>query len=297
MSGNCKEFEQLVDAQVRGVIGKGEAERLAAHLAQCPGCRANAESQLTVHQLLADAAAMPAPAIYDAWPAVEQRICGRLGAWRWASRVVPVAAGAAAVLVWLLRPAPTPQPVGLDKAMVAQHAITEATPSEVTAVPVTQPSTQSRPTHRAPAVPSKRSVARRTPGRPVQVAQAGAMASPGAVWSEALVYPPAPKPGAEGGRAEAMPPAPSRAAGEDAVPDGLAGPSVGEPRARPAEAPDIVLASLPAMPAERGMRGGALITGAGADTGSASAGGVGRAMVVESAALVPGVIRSHTPGG
>lgn len=108
----CREWRQSLGAYALGQLPAEERAALEAHLAGCPGCRAEADSLAAVARLLplADAARIEAPAPRPS-PALAERVRAALGSQRRSRRrrrqrrfglALSGAAAAAAILAILL---------------------------------------------------------------------------------------------------------------------------------------------------------------------------------------------------
>jgi predicted anti-sigma-YlaC factor YlaD len=119
MSGwTCDDVRERLDDFVDGQLADaGEGERVEAHLAACPGCRAE---EAGLRALLAEAAALPAavPPPVDLWPHIERRIRPS-GAAAW-PRYLAAAACVALAVAGALTARPTATPGAANVAGPAQ---------------------------------------------------------------------------------------------------------------------------------------------------------------------------------
>lgn len=141
---NCRDWELEIAAS----LDTPPAVPLAAHLAQCPSCRALREQLLLDQDDLRQLASQPLPpqALDQLHTRVMAQIPTRRFAWR-----IPLAIAAAAIATfvpaWMLRPSASP-PVRVEQAAVVQ------TPPKPRVVPPPVAQTPKRVAARTPRLPS-----------------------------------------------------------------------------------------------------------------------------------------------
>lgn len=135
LSRDCKRISELISDYVDGTVSPADERLVSEHIAACEDCkRAVARTRMLVSQLGGLKAEVP----FDLWSGVSRRISekqdqkstrGRLlGLSGWKAVAIPLAAAAAAALIFTVRVPESTVPTQGNKPASPQQQVTQAAP-------------------------------------------------------------------------------------------------------------------------------------------------------------------------